>query len=145
MHINIKDILDRETGERAEFAIEGERPDLPDVELAEDLGGSATITKLDDVLLVEGELATQLKLECHRCLSSFTHPARIQLGGRFSFNPNAEAEGDEWPISKRFEIDLAPLVRQELLLALPIQLLCREACLGLCIDCGQPQEAEHEH
>ncbi|HSH31257.1 MAG TPA: YceD family protein [Candidatus Saccharimonadales bacterium] len=145
MHINTKDILDRETGERAEFAIRDEKPDLPDISLAGGVSGSVTVTRLDDGLLADGHLVAELELECHRCLKAYTYPTQIKLAGRFSFAPDPSAEGEEWPISKQLEIDLAPLVRQELLLDLPIQLLCRPDCPGLCPECGQLSEPGHEH
>jgi uncharacterized protein len=34
-------------------------------------------------------------------------------------------------------IDLDPIVREQVLLALPVSVLCREDCKGLCSVCGQ--------
>lgn len=34
-------------------------------------------------------------------------------------------------------IDLDPIVREQVLLALPVTVLCREDCKGLCATCGQ--------
>lgn len=34
-------------------------------------------------------------------------------------------------------IDLDPIIREQLLLALPVSVLCREDCQGLCTVCGQ--------
>jgi uncharacterized protein len=34
-------------------------------------------------------------------------------------------------------VDFAPLVREFLLLEVPIKLLCREDCIGLCSVCGE--------
>ncbi len=35
------------------------------------------------------------------------------------------------------ELDLAPMIREELILAVPDYVLCREECQGLCAQCGQ--------
>jgi len=33
-------------------------------------------------------------------------------------------------------IDLSPELRDELMLAVPVSVLCREGCIGLCAVCG---------
>jgi uncharacterized protein len=53
---------------------------------------------------------------------------------------NAEAEVsddalDESPVADG-RIDMAEVVREQLLLAMPEQIFCREDCLGLCPKCG---------
>ena len=35
------------------------------------------------------------------------------------------------------EIDLDEIIRENMYLSLPIKLLCREECLGLCSNCGR--------
>jgi uncharacterized protein len=45
-------------------------------------------------------------------------------------------------------IDLEPVVRDSVVLALPTNPLCREDCAGLCPDCGVPRDelpADHSH
>jgi uncharacterized protein len=58
------------------------------------------------------------------------HPRR-PVGGSFS-----GAQADEESYAGR-EIDLDPIVREQILLALPAVALCREGCKGLCPSCGQ--------
>jgi uncharacterized protein len=45
------------------------------------------------------------------------------------------ASDDDFVISGDF-VDLAPLAREAIVLALPLAPLCRPDCLGLCVDCG---------
>jgi uncharacterized protein len=40
------------------------------------------------------------------------------------------------------KIDLAPLVREQLILAVPFAPLCREDCAGLCPQCGADRNAQ---
>jgi uncharacterized protein len=56
------------------------------------------------------------------------HPRR-RVAGSF-------AEADE-EVYRGREVDLDPLVREQILLALPAYPLCREGCQGLCPVCGQ--------
>jgi uncharacterized protein len=47
-----------------------------------------------------------------------------------------EPDEDRLPIERGGHIDLEPVVRDEVGLALPLVPLCREDCLGLCPTCG---------
>jgi uncharacterized protein len=44
-------------------------------------------------------------------------------------------------------LDLEPLLRDAVVLALPFQPLCREDCPGLCIECGArlADDPDHQH
>ena len=52
--------------------------------------------------------------------------------------PEAELTDDELDLSvyEGDEIDLAPLLREQIILALPTRPLCDEHCKGLCPSCG---------
>jgi uncharacterized protein len=56
---------------------------------------------------------------------------RARPGGSFT-SPDADEE-----IYAGKQIDLDPILREQLLLALPSYPLCREGCRGLCPACGQ--------
>jgi uncharacterized protein len=45
-------------------------------------------------------------------------------------------------IDQNHELDLQEVVRQDLILALPMQALCSDACRGLCPECGQNLNGE---
>lgn len=126
MHINVRDFLAEEVGYNRAFTISGERPTLEAVNLAEDLEGEITISRLEDSLLVQGDIHTAIQLECHRCLRSFTRPTHIAFAQLYSEHPGDE----ELPITAD-QIDLAPLVEQEIIVNLPIKVLCREDCAGI--------------
>src|SRR6266516_1144628 len=60
----------------------------------------------------------------------------------FTQDSEALEDPDAYPLaSDATEIDLAPAVREELLLAVPRFLQCREDCRGLCPRCGQDLNA----
>lgn len=142
MHIKVSDILAQEIGHRADFEVEGERPQLSDLTLADDIQGSVTVTRIKEGLMVAGELETKLTLECHRCLSAFDTGIKIRPQGIFADNPGE----DEWPIDNLTHIDLAPMIRQELIVGTPVKQLCSPDCLGLCEVCGERQTGErHSH
>lgn len=126
MHINVRDFLAEDVGYNRTFAVTGERPHFESVKLTDDLEGELTISRLEEGLLVQGELKTAIELECHRCLRTFTRPVSIAFAQVYSLQP----ADDEIAFTGE-EIDLAPLIEQEILVNLPIKLLCTPDCQGI--------------
>ena len=70
---------------------------------------------------------------CRRCLRPFTETLVVEVDERYAEQP---AEHDEaFPI-EHGQIDLAPMVREHVLLAVDDPRLCRPDCPGLCPVCG---------
>ena len=126
MQINVRDILVESVGYSRSYKITGERPSLESVRLTNEVEGEITISRLDSGLLVRGQVTTEVELECHRCLRTFNRPTKVKFKQLFAENPG----DDELPITKG-TIDLAPLVEQEILLGLPIKILCQPDCKGI--------------
>jgi uncharacterized protein len=82
-------------------------------------------------------LRTVVRAECRRCLAPVDVPIAESLG--LVFVEEEEAEGDEdcYLVPRRASfLDLSEAVREELLLAAPQFVECREDCRGLCRRCG---------
>jgi uncharacterized metal-binding protein YceD (DUF177 family) len=126
MHINVRDILVESVGYSRAYKITGERPDLATVRLTSGIEGEITISKLEAGLLVRGSVSTEIELTCDRCLRTFTRPIRVSFSQLFSENPS-----DDDMLIEDDEIDLAPLVEQEVILALPIKILHDPNCPGI--------------
>ena len=89
-----------------------------------------------------GSLKTVVTGECRRCLTPVTSPVAADADALFTQDSEAQEDPDAYPLaSDATEIDLAPAVRQEVLLAVPRFLQCREDCRGLCPRCGQDLNA----
>jgi uncharacterized protein len=77
---------------------------------------------------------------CRRCAVPVGGELTIAVSERFGEGPMAE--DDLYPIMDD-TIDLGPLVRDAIVLELPMAPLCREDCKGLCPQCGADRnEAE---
>jgi uncharacterized metal-binding protein YceD (DUF177 family) len=127
MHINVRDFLAESVGYSQSFAISGERPNLESVVLTADIVGDITVTRLQTPsVMVKGEISTEIQLECHRCLRTFSRPVRVHFKQLFAEQP----KDDDMPIIDR-EIDIAPLIEQEIILSLPIKILDRPDCPGI--------------
>ena len=102
----------------------------------------------DQAVHFRGRLQARLGLHCGRCLEPFVKELDEDLD-LFFMPHEAEADADEEEqeveLSDRdmvvayYEddrIDLGEMVREQMLLALPLRRLCREDCRGLCPSCG---------
>jgi uncharacterized protein len=86
----------------------------------------------------QGSLRTVVAGECRRCLAPVTMPVTAEFGALFSQGADAEDDPDCYAVSPDASvIDLTPAVREELVLAAPAFLECREDCKGLCPRCGR--------
>jgi uncharacterized protein len=114
-------------------------------------GGNATCqaTVVANVARFENRYDIDVKIlgevygECNRCLENFAMPVEagfdlvLHRGDRVQ-PPSPEEEDDfvTIPAIGECRFDIFPRVREELILALPIKLLCREDCRGVCVKCG---------
>jgi DUF177 domain-containing protein len=80
---------------------------------------------------------------CSRCLEAFGFPAEkkfeiVLAPDSMAMDRKRELNKTEMGLSfyQGAEIDLAPLIREQVLLSLPIRPLCTEECRGLCAGCG---------
>jgi uncharacterized protein len=89
-----------------------------------------------------GSLRTEVAGECSRCLTPVTAPVAAKIGALFSQEAVAPDDPDTYPVARdATSIDVRVAVREELILALPQYLLCREDCRGLCPRCGKDLNA----
>jgi uncharacterized protein len=84
-----------------------------------------------------GSLATRVAGECRRCLAPVALPVVSEIAALFSRDPDVQEDPNAYPLAPdSIEIDLRPAVREELLLAVPQWMVCRDDCRGLCPRCG---------
>ena len=113
----------------------------PKVRVSEDvtlapLEGKFKATRTGRGIYLKGTLHSVIETECTRCLDAVALPIAIALDDLFYYPPSAAPDG-EYAISEDGILDLSPLVRELSLLEIPMQVYCRENCLGICTQCGQ--------
>jgi uncharacterized protein len=111
----------------------------------ERLRGELTLLRTDRGLLATGTLATRIDVSCSRCLAPVKLPVTLQI--EEEYYPTVDAltgaplpapeEPTAFLIDEHHILDLSEAVRQALLLAEPMQPLCRPDCAGLCPTCGR--------
>lgn len=133
--VNVADLLNRPAARRREHLpapVEAMRV----VDTAVAAGTMATVDAVlewvSDGILATGTVSADWTGQCRRCLK----PVEGRAEAKFQelFEPQAR-EGETFPLLGD-RIDLGPLVRETLLLELPLAPLCTEDCAGLCPTCG---------
>lgn len=101
-----------------------------------------SLTKLEPEFYLKGKLALQADRTCDRCAERF--PARLEHAFELALTHSSrhaavkDEIGDaETVVFEGSEIDLAPLLKEQMLLALPYRSLCRPDCKGICQKCGK--------
>jgi uncharacterized protein len=107
----------------------------PDLQL-EDLQGVVKVTRAAQGLLLQARFQAIVRSECVRCLTVFPQQIDVDFTELYAFTQNSTTDL-ELLVPESGKINLEPLVREEMLLAVPIRALCSENCKGLCVVCGE--------
>lgn len=87
-----------------------------------------------DIINLEGRILTELSLSCSRCLSDFSHTIDIPIHEKFS--TNHDNKDDEIIFIDGDTIDITDIIKNNIVMSLPIKKLCKDECKGLCQHCG---------
>lgn len=120
-----------------------------------DLDLQLKVESVVEGVLVTGFIGAQVEGECSRCvdpltwdeeatiLELFRYPATDARGSRIAEETEDDKESTSW-VEDDF-IDLEPVVRDAVVLGLPMSPLCSLDCAGLCSTCGLRLEDQPDH
>jgi uncharacterized protein len=145
LRLNVGFLVNASIGYSREFPFEFPALHLePDLDL-NDLTGSAHVTRTPQGLLVQVKMSASLVGECARCLTELVQPLKIDFAELYAFSERSVSESG-LILPEDGHIDLAPIVREYMLLEIPISSLCSPDCKGLCTYCGEPiKDQPHQH
>lgn len=90
-------------------------------------------------VLVSGTVTAPVSGECARCLTPVSDTVAVELTELFVYpdsTTDQTTEDDEVSHLVGDMLDLEPVIRDAVVLELPLSPLCREDCRGLCAGCG---------
>ncbi|GAB3361405.1 YceD family protein [Modestobacter lapidis] len=102
-------------------------------------------------VLVSGQVDVPVAGQCARCLEPVTDSLELDVQELYAYagsTTEATSEEDEVRRIDGEHLDLAPLVRDAVVLTLPLSPTCTPDCAGLCVDCGERLDdlpADHSH
>ena len=132
--VDVRDLLEQPGSSRSlhlEEELEGLRTELASTE-----GPVVLDLQLESIvegIFVTGPIWGTWTLACARCLRPIQQDFRFEVGELFAHEPDQNA--DEYALGDA-EVDLEPMVRDAVILAMPFSPLCRPDCAGLCERCG---------
>jgi len=84
-----------------------------------------------------GEVSTSIHGQCRRCLAPVDVAVKAPVGVLFTDDELADDPSARVLDARATVLDLSEAVREEVILAVPEYVLCRDDCRGLCPGCGQ--------
>ncbi len=143
MLINLSEILSI-SGESRSF---DEKLDIDSISF---MGSDYTVTDADSVhlqiskvgkrsILLCADCAVTLTGECSRCLMPVAKRYTIKIDKEIDLDADQSDDLDDYDelsYIKDCDLDVDELIKNALYSMIPIQLLCKESCLGICKVCG---------
>jgi uncharacterized protein len=121
-----------------------ESPVLEDIKIIKPFNAIMNVEKSESELFIKGIVNGEVKLQCSRCLKDYNMPIRAVF--EIIYHPIETLKREELVELKRGEmdvefyregyIDTEDIVRDQILLNIPMKPLCFESCKGLCPVCG---------
>ncbi|QNG35771.1 DUF177 domain-containing protein [Geodermatophilaceae bacterium NBWT11] len=102
-------------------------------------------------VLVTGEVVAPVTGQCARCLEPIEDTLTLDVQELYAYEGSTTEATSEEDEVRRIDgdfLDLAPLVRDTVVLTLPLSPTCTPDCSGLCVDCGLRLDdlpADHSH
>jgi len=89
------------------------------------------------VLKIKGVIHATAKHQCNYCLEDFITNMEIPFSDDYQEQSGEEIDGGaDLAYYNGDEIDIADLVRESMILAEPLNVVCSKDCRGLCPHCG---------
>mgnify|MGYP000003282166 FL=1 len=134
-------------GARQTFELETDTFDfmVPDWQLSKPLSVSLEVVNEGRYLSLAGTVKTTVEGRCSRCLDKVTQTVETVLAEQLLYAKDAylydhlavgELE-EQFYLYENDLFDISEIVRESILAALPMKILCRDDCRGLCLKCGQ--------
>lgn len=101
-----------------------------------DFSGVAKASRTPQGILIQGEFQGCTPAECVRCLTEFKQILHTSFDELYAFDQRSTTDSG-LILPEDGNINLEPLVREYLLIEMPISPICKSDCLGLCPECGQ--------
>ncbi|HYI44562.1 MAG TPA: YceD family protein [Actinomycetota bacterium] len=88
-------------------------------------------------VLVTGRAQAATKLTCARCVTEFASPIEVEVCELFAGAGHEPAATEDFYEIRGTDIDIEPMLRDVVTLALPLNPHCEKDCSGLCANCGR--------
>jgi uncharacterized protein len=134
LRLNVGYLFNKPIGTSRDIPVEFDALEIDDLNVR-NLESVVRVSRTREGLLLQVTAEAEIEAECVRCLEQFYQPVEVAFEELYQF-PSRHREETDLVLPPDGYIDLAPLYREYLLLAVPIKSICRQDCQGLCVVCG---------
>lgn len=138
LQIDVSDLAGRYDATReieSSGPVEGFRSGLGWIEDGDSVHVKLLLRSVTDGVEATGEVWGRLHLSCSRCLVEYEQDFRLDVDEKFYFEPT-QAELKEGYEVRDQVLDLEPMLRDVIVLSIPMRPVHAEDCKGLCPVCG---------
>lgn len=136
MKLNLRELKDKNSySKEVELELDKESfTSLNNYKIEEPLKFVGTIGEKDNLIFLDGVVQGVLILNCSRCLEEVNYPINVEIHEKLSRNSGNEDE--DIIFIHNDIIDLATVLENDILFSIPLKVLCKTDCKGLCQQCG---------
>jgi uncharacterized protein len=144
MFLDVKDLAVRKLRIHRRYAPGSIDYHTAEFKQVEPLEVRATAELVEGQIRIEGDLETKIELVCARCLEPVVEEVHRHFDLFYSPLPKGtkpeeerlKADDTEIGFFKGEGLFLADVLIEQVLLAMPMKVICRSDCRGLCANCG---------
>jgi uncharacterized protein len=144
MFLDVKDLAVRKVRIRKTYAPGSIDFGTNEVKQAEPLEVTATAELIEGQIRIAGELETKIEMVCARCLEPVIEEIHKDFDLFYQPLPKGTRHEEERLKDDDTEIGffegeglfLADVLKEQVLLSLPMKVICQSDCRGLCPSCG---------
>ncbi|MBE6834878.1 MAG: DUF177 domain-containing protein [Ruminococcaceae bacterium] len=103
--------------------------------ISSDVNVISRIENRAGIVTFKGKANFVLKALCDRCAEEFTRDMTVDFEHVLVTELQSD-DNDDFILVENMKLDVDSLIREDIILSLPSQLLCKEDCKGLCHICG---------
>jgi len=160
MHIRLEELTEGMLSLKFEeppesFPVLTEMVDSGVCEFLAPLKAALRAQRIGDMVEIEGNISTVVRMNCGRCLQSFKMPLESSFALAYSQKEPASEHSDsnkeELELTAEDmgliyyqgeEINLKNEIQEQVVLAFPLRTICKPDCRGLCPKCGADLNTE---
>jgi uncharacterized protein len=112
------------------------RVELAGVPAGAEMEVAVRLEAVHEGVLVTGTATAPVSGECARCLEPLTSSVEASFQELYHYEPSPEEDDEDLLLLDGDLLDVEPVLRDAVVLALPLAPLCSDDCAGLCPECG---------
>ena len=137
LRINVGFLINQPIGTSRDIHFDFPSLNLPPDFETHDFSGVVRVNRTQQGMILQGNFKAKKVEQCARCLADFLQPLEASFDELYAFSYRTLGDSDaEQILPEDANVELEPLVREILLVEVPINPVCKPECKGLCPECG---------